>query len=1349
MSSDIDPLHDTSWVGTNTANHVNNPTFAPISGTVASNYVLDGVDEYFDAGDDSQFSFGDSSSDSAFSIALWVKINERNSGVQYFAGKGDGTNYEYSLIYNNGFSSIQFNLYDANSSNVVRRYGGLDLSTGVWYHVAATYDGRGGANADQGIKIYINGVRQDDTTFNSGTYVAMHNTTAPLEVGGGLTAVAPLEGSIAKFTLWDVEITAEDALYEFERNVVNFGWLDEIDRNVESGNEFLTDDLVAAYSFEYSGASNDPGYGFAADQSGNHYHGSTFGVNHVVDPSGLFASNRFDGINDTIIHYSPSSDFSFGDGTTDSKFTWTAWINSESLAQSGVILAKWGAGGFTEYFLSLQTDGKIQVHLRDDNHPSTTYFIRAWSSAGSITDNDWYHIVATYDGSSTKEGIKIYINGVEDTDSYEESPIGYVAMHNTSSNFMVGDGGTNLANTEFQGIIDDVRVYKDAEWTAAQVSTYYNLSLNRSGRITESSSSSSSSSIDSSSSSSSIDSSSSSSSSSLDSSSSSSSIDSSSSSSSSSVDSSSSSLSNSSSSSSSSSSISSESSGEIPAFLGSYRNRIRFRIDSSKVDESIHQLPVLLNISGSSGQTGTDLSTIFDELGSNYKKIAATGRDGVTELQVEVVSWDTSAKESEIWVKLPYVRSDEDSLFYFYWDPEVTDNSNVIDPGDATTMWDNYDGVYHFSEASGAVLNSTGGTDGSVIGSVDTQQSGQIGYSYNFGGNEAVDSGQAGFAESSTNMTLEAWINPDTIVDLGGIIFNRGGGDSAGLMVGNSTHDYRLNIPGFALALGNGDGTFLPTASWTHVAATWDSNTGVATIFVNGEPEASSSSAPTSAVDSGTGTLKIGRQDTLSDRYIDGRIDEPRFSNHFTASDAYIKASYNAQSNALVTFEADTIEEESSSSSSIDSSSSSSSESSIEEPEFLPGWNNRFRFETDSNKVSYSTKDVPVLIKLSTSSGANSSDLSFVFDELGANSKKIAITARDGVTEYEVEIESWDESAEEAYLWVKLPYIRSSENTIFYFYYDINKADNANIKSLGESSTIFSDWEIAYHYNNTSSSVINSNSANADGSVANGVTRGVDGQIGNGFQFDGIDDFINTNQVLWDSGVSSISIEAWLYPTAKDDFDVMIWERNTNVMGMQVGNVNDMRLNINSNIVSAPDGSVPNDTWTHVLCTWDNTEGDAKIWVNGELEGTANFGQGSTYGSGAAATYVSHDPSVPERKLTGSMDEARASNSTTFNNKPGYAEISYNSGLDSLIIYGALEDLSSSSSSIDSSLHLLGTMLMSLQQLPNQPALFLNGMTDLATVIIFLKDQESNSPPINQLVLKAYCQLFILMGQRG
>ena len=118
---------------------------------------------------------------------------------------------------------------------------------------------------------------------------------------------------------------------------------------------------------------------------------------------------------------------------------------------------------------------------------------------------------------------------------------------------------------------------------------------------------------------------------------------------------------------------------------------------------------------------------------------------------------------------------------------------------------------------------------------------------------------------------------------------------------------------------------------------------------------------------------------------------------------------------------------------------------------WLSGWSYRVEITIDSDKIDAALADFPVLLYLSTSSGIGHDDVSFVFDELGAEKLKLAVTTGDGTTECYVEIEKWDSANKEAWLWVKVPNIASDTDTTLYLYYDRTQPDNTTW--VGETGT--------------------------------------------------------------------------------------------------------------------------------------------------------------------------------------------------------------------------------------------------------------------------------------------------------
>ncbi|MHA2426443.1 MAG: LamG-like jellyroll fold domain-containing protein [Candidatus Hermodarchaeia archaeon] len=84
-----------------------------------------------------------------------------------------------------------------------------------------------------------------------------------------------------------------------------------------------------------------------------------------------------------------------------------------------------------------------------------------------ILDNEWYHMVVTYDGSSTAAGTKMYIDGVE-------IPAIQVALDTLAGS--IAGGTINIGNREgvyFDGQVDEVSIWSK-ELSAVEVDEIYN-----------------------------------------------------------------------------------------------------------------------------------------------------------------------------------------------------------------------------------------------------------------------------------------------------------------------------------------------------------------------------------------------------------------------------------------------------------------------------------------------------------------------------------------------------------------------------------------------------------------------------------------------------------------------------------------------------------------------------------------------------------------------------------------------------------------------------------------------------------------------------------------------------------
>ncbi|MFT4550927.1 MAG: hypothetical protein ACI8XO_003394 [Verrucomicrobiales bacterium] len=133
----------------------------------------------------------------------------------------------------------------------------------------------------------------------------------------------------------------------------------------------------------------------------------------------------------------------------DQAFTFSSWLKLPQ-SSSGSVLARMDVSkDYRGYDLWVQ------------GRSIGTHIISAWPSNAikvvsteELTANRWHHVSLSYDGSSTPEGIKIYIDGKLTTNKVEQNSLnGSIA---TDTPFRIG---SRSQGGHFNGEADDIRIY--------------------------------------------------------------------------------------------------------------------------------------------------------------------------------------------------------------------------------------------------------------------------------------------------------------------------------------------------------------------------------------------------------------------------------------------------------------------------------------------------------------------------------------------------------------------------------------------------------------------------------------------------------------------------------------------------------------------------------------------------------------------------------------------------------------------------------------------------------------------------------------------------------------------------
>ncbi len=181
------------------------------------------------------------------------------------------------------------------------------------------------------------------------------------------------------------------------------------------------------------------------------------------DPFSNTNSVNLDGTND-YIDCGGASDFSFTDGAgNDDPFSISAWVKFDSYTRARLV-SKDTSTSNREFLFG--TDGTNKANILLGTGSVNLNIV----NNTILNSTDWFHLVATYDGSESSSGLLMYVNA--DASSIRDDSVGSdTGMSSSGGNLEIG----RFANGHsfFNGLIDEVAVF-DYELTSSQVSSIYN-----------------------------------------------------------------------------------------------------------------------------------------------------------------------------------------------------------------------------------------------------------------------------------------------------------------------------------------------------------------------------------------------------------------------------------------------------------------------------------------------------------------------------------------------------------------------------------------------------------------------------------------------------------------------------------------------------------------------------------------------------------------------------------------------------------------------------------------------------------------------------------------------------------
>jgi hypothetical protein len=368
----------------------------------------------------------------------WFKF-DNTSGIVSLISKpirGSALN-SYTLYLEGG----QLRGLIGNASQFTRALSSFAPQTGVWHHLAFTYDYTGGVST---LKLYANGVEVTSGVDGTANLPLFYDANPfPLLIGGEFENNAPtffLDGQADEVSVYGRALSQNELF-----DIVQQGSFGKCSPG--SACTQAPSGLVSWYRGEGNALDS------VSNNNGALQNGTTF------QPAKAGQGFKFDGVDDRVeIPDSPSQ--------KPQALTVETWVKFDSLSSN----TSGGAPNGLQYlvFKKNQSVGNFEGYslLKTDANKLRIGFAPGNGNIGAVADSTtfvtagvFYHVVGTYDGSA----IRLYVNGQLESTTPYNLPLNY-----DTRPLFLGTSGENF-DGKFNGVLDEVSIYNRAI-TAAEVS---------------------------------------------------------------------------------------------------------------------------------------------------------------------------------------------------------------------------------------------------------------------------------------------------------------------------------------------------------------------------------------------------------------------------------------------------------------------------------------------------------------------------------------------------------------------------------------------------------------------------------------------------------------------------------------------------------------------------------------------------------------------------------------------------------------------------------------------------------------------------------------------------------------
>lgn len=357
------------------------------------------------------------------------------------------------------------------------------------------------------------------------------------------------------------------------------------------------------------------------------------------------------------------------------------------------------------------------------------------------------------------------------------------------------------------------------------------------------------------------------------------------------------------------------------AWLDTWVKRREITVSNTNIDSDLTHFPLNLFLNTTAGTGSTDISSIFDEVGANYKKIAITKSDGTTQIYVEIEKWDSGTEDAVIRVSksdLTFSSSGTTTLYIYYDNTQADNTTWVGDVGSRTEVYDSsFEGSWTLKETSGTRTDSTSNSNDLNDNNTVTSATGQINGAADFTAANSEYLSRADNASLSItgDITYSFWINADALPSVAGNTYML----ATKWDLNNArSWAFRINTVDKLQFIGSDDGTTAGTnilsdsaaivsgdvGNWVHYAIEIDASVPSALMFKNGASvanTAASSSATSWQDNSSSFAINAEFNSGTAQNFFSASIDDARLSSVCRGS-AWAKAEYHSGTDNIVSY---------------------------------------------------------------------------------------------------------------------------------------------------------------------------------------------------------------------------------------------------------------------------------------------------------------------------------------------------------------------------------------------------------------------------------------------------------------